>query len=265
MNSTPTKQSPWQELNRPEVSLLDENPRREKRSALLGKIAEYMTVSMFVLTVISYEWAHWYFKWTPHPLIFGVVGGALVAYALLRVGLLLPRLRALKKESQAAGQYRQSLRQLAAHGWYVFRDVRDARGFVVGNVVAGPGGLFALTARYLSRSGTEFESIEVSRNETISINGHIPIGQPVLQARHAAAALYSILAGAGLDTVEVRPVVVFPLWRIKGRENDEETQETEVWALNEIELVEKLTALPPVLEPKTVIELCTLLEKHAIV
>lgn len=250
-------------MNRPEVSLLDETPRRQERSAVLGKIAEYMTVSTFVLTIIAYEWAHWYFHWTPRPFLFAALGGSLIIYALLRICLLLPKLSKLKQEAQAAEQYGLALQQLAAKGWYVFKDVRDQKGYNIGNVVAGQGGLFALTARHLTRSDADFECIELGANGTLLINGAEPLGEPIVQARCAATALYSILAEAGLDTVEVMPVVIFPLWRIKHGEPQEEQEDPEVWVLNEAELMDKLMNLPPALEPKSVIQLCTVLEKYS--
>jgi hypothetical protein len=253
----------WTILNQPEVSLLDEHPRKEERSMLLGKIAEYMMVSVFVLTLVAYEWAHWYFKWQPHPLAFGLVGIAIVGYACIRVGMMLPKLRALKLEAAAAEHFKQVLTQLSNQGCYVFNQVAAPQNRQIATLVVSRAGVFCLFVRYPSRTGGLFEAIEFTPPEKLLVGGHPVPGNPCQQARYMTMSAYALLAEAGLDTVSIQPVVIFPTWSIK--ENDSpalSADEVPVWVMNETSLCEKLSQLPPVLEPRTVIELCTLLEQR---
>ena len=231
---------------------------------LLGKIAEYMTVSVFVLTLVAYEWAHWYFHWQPQPLAFGLVGLALVGYACIRVGMLLPKLRGLKLEAVAAAQFQQVLKQLSTRGCYVFNQLSAPHGQRISTLVVGPAGVFCLFVRYLSRPGGIFESVEFTPPETLKVEGHPVPGNPCAQARRMMMSAYALLAEGGLETVPIQPIVVFPTWSIKETEITEAeeaaSEEVNVWVVNETSLLERLHNKPSVLEPKTVIALCTFLE-----
>ena len=251
----------------PEVTLLDETPRRQARSFLLGKIAEYLTVCVFVLTIMAYEWAHWYFHWTTHPMIFTSVGICLVGYAVVRMGMMVPRLRALKQEERAASSYNAALQQLTTRGWFVFHRVRDSQGRGIGTMLVGPCGVFNITARYASRSGRVFEVIQEDVNGTIMVGSHQALGNPRDQARRATMNAYKLLAEEGMETIPIQPVVIFPAWEVSPRlaseEDTNEREETPVWIMNEAMLQEKLAVLPPILEPKEVIRLCTLFDKFS--
>lgn len=251
----------------PEVTLLDEAPRRQARSFLLGKIAEYLTVCVFVLTIMAYEWAHWYFKWTPHPMLFTGVGVCLVGYAVVRITMMIPKLQALKREERAASSYNAALQQLTTSGWFVFHRVRDSQGRGIGTILVGPCGVFNLTARYASRSGRVFEVIQEDIHGTIMVGSHQALGNPRDQARRATMSAYKLLAEEGMETIPIQPVVIFPAWEVSPRlASEEETngrEETPVWIMNEAMLQEKLVALTPVLEPKEVIRLCTLFDKFS--
>lgn len=109
MNPPPKKTSTWRDLDQPEFSLLDEVPRRQERSRVLGTITEYLTVSVFVLTIMAYQWIHWLFKWDPHPLVFTIIGGCLIGYAIIRISMMIPRLKALKLEAASARNYQNAL------------------------------------------------------------------------------------------------------------------------------------------------------------
>jgi hypothetical protein len=255
----PDQPSPaWRVLNQPEISFLDETPRQEERSRLLGKIAEYLTVSVFVLTVMVYEWAHWYFKWTPHPLVFAVVALGLVSYALVRILMLIPKLRAISQEADAAGSYQRALKELTARGWYVFQQVRDTFDRQIGTWIVGAGGVYCVTLRYPSRKGKAFEEISEQSDGQFLVSGHPMLGNPREQASKAVMAAYALLADMGLETVPIQGVLVFPTWKITTKDSSDEAS---VWILNEGDLVQRLKDRPPLLEPKTVIELCTALEK----
>lgn len=258
MKSTPAPKTTWQDLDQPEISLLDEVPRRQERSRVLGTITEYLTVSVFVLTIMAYQWVHWYFKWEPHPLIFTIIGLCLIGYAAVRIGLLLPRLHSLKLEASAARNYQAALQQLSTRGWYVFHQIRDAEKRHLGTVLLSPAGVFCLIARHLSRSGQAFEAIEEAADGTLTMNGEPLLGNPQQQVQRATMGLYSLLGAGGLDTVSVQPVLVFPSWKIQSA-----AVPNPVWVLNETLLLQKLPNLPPVMEPRLVIELCTFLERHA--
>ncbi len=231
---------------------------------LLGKIAEYLTVSVFVLTLVAYEWMHWYFHWKPQPLGFGLVGMAIVGYACIRVGLILPRLRSLKLETAAAWQFQDALQQLSLRGCYVFNDVATTQGQFVGTLVVAPAGVFCLLVRYLSRSHDFFEGVTFQAPEQLTVGGHPVPGTPCVQIRRMCQHAGALLEQAGLPPVPVQPIVVFPAWTIKLETPPADSPEPALWVVNETSLIEQILSLPPTLEPKTVIELCTCLERRVL-
>ena len=258
MKTPPKITSTWRDLDQPEFSLLDEVPRRQERSKVLGTITEYLTVSVFVLTIMAYQWIHWLFKWEPHPLIFSVIGGCLIGYAIIRICMMIPRLNALKLEAASARNYQNALQQLSARGWYVFHRVNGGENNHLGTMIVGPAGVYCLTARHISRLGDAPQVIEEGTDGSLTLGGTPLLGNPQQQAQRATMQAYHLLSKAGLDTISIQPVLVFPSWRIVSPH-----EANPVWVLNENLLLQRLSDLPSVLEPKQVIELCTLLERYA--
>lgn len=250
--------STWEELNFPAVNLLNQTARDEERSFLLGKITEYLAVSIFVMTLVAYEWAHWYFRWQPNPFVFAILGVPLVGYALVRVWFILPKLHALRLQQTASKTMKSALEALASRGFYVFHNVSDPSGWHIGSVVVGPVGTFSVTARYASRRGEAMETVDHLDRNTVRLAGHEALADPLGQARRSSFALYGLLTAANLDTVPVQPLLAFPGWPLGKKPSGEER---DVWVINEHTLEKELTGLPPVLEPKDLIGVCTVLEK----
>lgn len=220
-------------------------------------MAEYLTVSVVVLTIMTYEWAHWYFEWTPNPGVFLIMGFGLIAYALTRVVMLFPKLRALKQEARASQNYQHALTELAERGWLIFHDVKDAQGRNLGSLLVGAAGVYNIHVRSQSRAGSGSEIIEERADGSIWVAGNPALGNPKQQASRATKSVYQMLAAAGLETVSIQTIVVYPAWGIDSR--IEIPEEETVWVLNESMLVDRLKNLPPSLEAKQVIELCSLL------
>ncbi len=258
MSKDPSEISDLRSLNQPRLTVFDEEGRLEERSHLLGKIAEYSVVCVFVLTLVVYEWAHWYFHWKPQPVLFGVVGLCLVGYAAVRISFIIPKLRALKAERHAAHSVRTELRSLAGRGWYVFDSVVEPDGRFLGTVVVGAPGVFSVTTRFISRRGAAFENVEQPDQKTILAGGRTALADPLGQARRSAQALYALLARENLDTVTVMPVLVFPGWKVGSLPREEER---DVLVGNEDIFLECLANMPSLLEARQVIQVCSLLEK----
>jgi len=258
-NASPSK-TDWEEVNRPYVNLLNEGAQREERSHLLGKVTEYLVVSIFVMTLVAHEWAHWYFKWTPQPMVFAVLGVPLVGYALVRVWFLLTRLHHLRVQQNASRSLKSAIESLSEKGWYVFHNVRDTTGWNVGSVIVGPGGAFTVTARFATRRGEAGETVDHLDRHTLRLADHEALADPLGQARRSAFALYGLLSSANLDTVPVQPILVFPGWPLGRRPPQEER---DVWVANEQSLAGEFSDLPKVLEPRDLIGICTVLERHA--
>jgi cell division protein FtsB len=193
-------------------------------------------------------------------MIFSVLGAGLIGYALVRIAMLLPRLHSLKLQAAAALNYQAALQQLATRGWYVFHQIRDGERRQLGTIVLSAGGVFCLTARHLSRSAHSVETIDEAQDGSLMIGNNPLLGNPPQQAQRATMGIYNLLGSAGLDTVSIQPVLVFPSWTIVPA-----PEPNPVWVLNENMLLERLQELPVVLEPKQVIELCTLFDRHACV
>ncbi len=259
--STPAAQkSAWREVNRPVIDLFNESTQREERSRLLGKITEYLFVSIFVMTLVAYEWALWFFQWTPRPLVFAALGIPLVSYALVRVAFLWRRLHGLHLQQNAAQNLKSSVENLSEFGYFVFHNIRDGTGWDLGSVIVGPPGAFTLTARFATRNGRFGECLDHLDRHTLHLAGREPLADPLGHARRSAFALYSLLATANLETIPVQPILIFPGWPLGKQPPGEER---DVWVVNEQGLASELTHLPKLLEPKDLIGVCTLLERHA--
>lgn len=223
-------------------------------------MAEYLTVSGVIFTIMTYEWVHWYFQWAPNPAVFLTLGFGLIAYAATRVVMMFPKLRALKQEARASQNYHHALKEISDRGWLIFHDVQDPQGRNLGTLLVGAAGVYNIHVRYQSRAGTGYEIIEEHADGSLWVAGNPTLGNPKHQASRGTKSAYELLASAGLETVPIQTVVVYPAWEINSRVDTSEVET--VWVLNESMLVDRLKNLPSRLEARQVIELCSLLEQR---
>ena len=257
---TPTRRL-VEEIVSPKLSLLDDSSTRERQSALGGRIAEYSIITFVVIVIAGMEVARWKFDAPPQPLLFGFAAVCLSIYAAVRVGIILRELAVLKRESHARVSLRAAIEEVCARGWLLFDGLTDGRGYLLGSVLAGPAGVFTLVPRFLPRGGDLGETIRVTPEGVLMVGTHAIPADPPGQARRAARALYEVLAAAGMETVPVQPVVVFPGWKIEDAPRGQEEQD--VWVLGDRDIASRFSQLPTQMEAKDVIGVSLLLEKLA--
>jgi hypothetical protein len=248
------------EVNNPRFSLFDDSRTRERQSALAGRIAEYAIISAVVIVIAGMEIGRWAFNTPPQPLLFSFVAGCLTVYSGVRVAFIWRQVAVLRREQQARHNLRLAIDDICARGWLFFDGLTDNRGHLLGSVLAGPGGLFTIVPRFIARGSNLSETVRQPDAETLTIGTHKVLADPIGQARSAARSLYQVLAAEGMETIAVRPVVVFPGWRI---EPPPEDIEADVWILSDRDLVTRLTESPEIMEAKDLIGVSLLFERLA--
>jgi hypothetical protein len=259
-----SRQSPvsklLKELNESNVSLLDESGNGERRAGLAGKMAEYVLVALIVLMIAGIEVGRWYFNTPPQPLWVCVFAAGVILYAALRVWLIVPQLQVLGRELEARRLLRSAVERLCGKGYVLFDGVTSARGWSLGSVLAGPTGVFCVVPRFIPRGRDLREQVAHLDNVSLKIAGRDVLANPLEQARRAAAGLYELLAAAGLDTVPVQPVVVFPGWTVQRPAG---FADPEVLVTGDQLLEETIRGASGQMEPREMIAVSELLAKAA--
>lgn len=238
---------------------IDPGPVQARIASLKSTIAEYGLVCVVVLTIAGLEISRAVFNTPPNPVLYGVIAGCFTIYAMVRVGMILPQMRALTMQRDARANLRRSIESICGRGYVFFDDVRDARGQGIGAVLAGPGGVFSLTFRHMQHGSDALEAVDYIPPDGIQVNGRQVLADPAGHARHAANALYQMLGKAGLDTLAVQPVLIFPGWKIGKLPPPEER---EIWVVNETLLSEEVLRQRHTVEPKHLIPLAEMLEQQ---
>ncbi|MDB6069843.1 MAG: hypothetical protein JWL81_1014 [Verrucomicrobiales bacterium] len=248
------------ELNATRISLLDEHSGQERRGQLMGRIAEYLLVSLIVLVIAGIEVGRWYFNTPPQPVWVCAFALGVTGYALLRVWLILPQVRVLSREREAMRLLRHAVQGLCGKGYVLFDGVTGPRGWSLGSVLAGPTGVFCVITRFVPRGYNLTEVVEHVDDGQLKIGAHEVMADPLEQARRAATGLYELLAANGLDTVPVQPVVVFPGWSVRKASGFDDP---EVLVTGDQLLEDTIRQASGKLEPKQLIAVSMLLEKAA--
>jgi hypothetical protein len=248
------------ELNATRVSLFDEREGGERRSQLMGRIAEYVLVALVVLVIAGIEVGRWYFDTPPQPVWVCAFALGVTGYSLLRVWMILPQVRVLSREREASRLLKAAVEGVCAKGYVLFEGVTGPRGWSLGSVLAGPTGLFCVITRFVPHGHDLSEEVEHVDDITLKIGRHAVLADPLDQARRAASGLYELLAAEGLDTVPVQPVVVFPGWTVKRAAS---LTDPEVLVTGDQMLESTIRESAGRMEPREMIAVSQLLEKAA--
>lgn len=248
------------ELNGLRLPLFDETRDRSRRAELLGRIGEYLLVSLIVLVIAGIEVGRWYFKTPAQPVWVCAFAAALIAYAAVRIFWMIPQLRILAREREARRLLRLAIERLCARGYVLFEGVTSPRGWSLGLLLAGPNGVFCLIPRFVPRGRNLMETVEHVDRSTLRIGKNEVLADPLDQARRAAASLYDLLAAAGLVTVPVQPIVVFPGWTIQ---RPASFKDPDVLVTGEHDLENTVREAGSPIEPKDLIAVSLVLENLA--
>lgn len=188
------------------------------------QIIVYVMAALVLVLMAAFEWARCNFHIAPHPWVATVIAVFYVVYVAVRTPKHWRMVKNLRLGSRAERMVGQELERLRGLGYEVFHDVAGD-GFNIDHVVIGHGGVFTVETKARSKPNG---GVVECRGDEITVAGHTPDRDPIAQARGQARWVSDLLErGAGLD-VQVRPVVLFPGWFIKGG-----LGKSGVWVLNE--------------------------------
>lgn len=191
------------------------------------RVLNYLLVMTMMAVVVFWEWCRFLFPLPRCPIPITVLGVIVIAYCgykLLRLVRPLKNLALARKGEKAVGQYlEEHTRPL---GYQVLHDLQGD-GFNVDHVLVGPGGVFAVETKTISKPAKGQSSVTYD-GETVTVNGFRPDRDPVVQAKACASWLRDIIGKSTGRSVAVRPIVLYPGWFVERM-----PQGAEVWVLNE--------------------------------
>ena len=175
---------------------------------MLGPI---LMATMFV-TLSAMEWFRWYRDDRPHPLLYSLVAGIGIIYAIFRTSRSWKRLQSLKlgrDGERVVGQYLEQVREAGAR---VFHDI-VGKDFNLDHVVLSTKGFFVVETKTWSKPARGDANITYD-GEAIRANGETHDRDPIKQGIAQAAWLRDLLKESTGKAFAVKPVIVFPGWYV---------------------------------------------------
>jgi hypothetical protein len=151
-----------------------------------------------------------------------LIAGAIAAWQHVRVKPSLDNLFLGARGEREVGRALEAMRTL---GYEVFHDI-PGDGFNVDHALIGPGGVFAIETKTISKRRSSEAKIEYD-GQRVLIDGQAPDRDPIAQACGSAAHLRDLIRRTTDREVAVRPVVVFPGWY-----TTPQPRGADVWVLN---------------------------------
>jgi hypothetical protein len=178
------------------------------RTDMLGPI---LMATMFV-ALSAMEWFRWYRDDPPHPLLYSLVAGIGIIYAIYRTRRSWKRLESLRlgrDGERAVGQYLEQVREA---GTRVFHDI-VGKDFNLDHVVLSTKGFFVVETKTWSKPARGDANISYD-GEAIRANGQTHDRDPIKQAIAQAAWLRDLLKESTGRAFPVKSVIVFPGWYV---------------------------------------------------
>lgn len=173
------------------------------------------------------EWLRWWQQSKPNPLLYtlcALVATGYAAYQFFKIRRQVRQLKLARDGERAVGQYLETLR---AKGYRVLHDVIGEK-FNVDHVLIGRTGVFAVETKTYHKPAKGQPEI-VYDSEQVTIAGHKPDRDPIIQGKAQAHWLQNILQDSTGQRFAVRSVVLYPGWFVK--QTAKPHHET-VWVLN---------------------------------
>ena len=208
-------------------------------------------VAAFTAILAAYEWSREWMNLPPQPIPISFLACGMIVYAGVRIGLISPKLRALKAARDGRRRLESHLNNLGDRGYYAFDRVMDSYGLMVGTVLVGPTGVFAIEVKTYSQNGSPLERIEQPARDTLLIGGHPAIGNPLAQAENSCRRLTSLLENQNVTGYKPKAMLVFPGWKLGRTITDGDDR-----VINEEMLEDVLREMPNVLEARDMILIC---------
>ena len=236
----------------PTKSPLQSNPLRLPGQSLDDRIREVIERQindriMFagiigMLTI--FEWARWAFEIKVNPLVsttaFIIISVAIVP-GIVRTRKQVRAMRLGRDGERAVGQ---TLEQLRRHGYRVFHDILGPS-WNIDHVVVGPGGVFTVETKTLSKPFTGRAVIRYGK-QTLK-KGPFDLSNCLGQARAQAAYVEGWLKDATGQHYAVQPTLVFPGWYVNSSDTG-----AEVWVMDPKDLIKRVQARDARLSPEQI-------------
>jgi len=186
----------------------------EQRGDLLyDKILAPMLIALMMVWFTGMEWWYYFNPTARNPVISTIMALIVAGYASYQMWRTWPLLRQLKQGIEGEKAVGQFLERLREQGYQVFHDLQG-EDFNVDHVIIGPGGVFTVETKTLSKPLRGETKIQFD-GETIAVNGKLLERNPVWQAKAQASWLKKTLQEFSGRDFAVRPVVLFPGWFIE--------------------------------------------------
>ena len=187
---------------------------QEERATIWDeKLEPWLLLAIFFAVLAGWEWFRYFNPRPTSPWFVTVVALCVAVVVAWRVMRQLPRLRDIRlgiEGERAVGQFLERLRE---QGYHVFHDVL-AEGFNVDHVLIGPAGVLTIETKTRSKPVRGDARIAFD-GKRLTIAGHEPDRNPLVQALAQAGWLKSLLAESTGRRFDVQPVVVFPGWYVE--------------------------------------------------
>jgi hypothetical protein len=188
----------------------------------MGSYVEAMAI--FVLLAFL-EWARFFLKWPPQPWPYTAMAVLACGFSVIKVRQIRRRVRILRQAEEgekAVGQYLENLRE---KGYKVLHDIVAGK-FNLDHVLIGRSGVYVIETKTISKPARGQAVVEYD-GEKVTVNGHTPDRDPVMQARALSRWLEELIRESTGKSFKVRPVVVYPGWYVS-----DQPRGAEVWVLN---------------------------------
>lgn len=192
-----------------------------------NELTNCLLLSALSIFWAAIEWAHWYQKSPPMPLLVSFIALTIVVYSTVKFLRIKKKLKALKQGrdgEKVVGQYLENLRE---NGAEVFHDI-PADGFNLDHVVICKSGLYVIETKTYSKPD-KGEAKIIFNGDAIFLNGKIENNKPIIQVRAASKWLNDLILQVTGLKLTAKPVIVFPGWFI---EQTSESKTSDVWVLN---------------------------------
>lgn len=198
----------------------------EIRDLVAEGVMPYLAMAVFVAMLALLEWARWFLKLPPHPVIHTFLAILAAAFSWWKISAATRKMHRLRQGRDGERAVAGILEDLLAQGYKVLHDLKG-EGFNVDHLLIGPKGVFTVETKTRTlpargRGDVHYDGVRVL------VNGFEPDRDPVRQAKAQARWVRELVKDFTGKAVAVRPVVVFPGWYV----NQTWRARPEVWVAN---------------------------------